>query len=110
LAAPEQPADKPLRDEIVAPGKDGPGRAHASLSRIGYTVVMKGDLTVGEDLVIEGTFHGTITSDGHNSITVRRIASISGAVSADNLNVEDGTDLQRAILTGRIRLVDEKCR
>ena len=68
---------------------------------------MKGDLVAGEDLVIEGTFDGTITGDSHNSITARRIARISGEVSATNVHVENGTDLQKAVLSGRITLADD---
>ncbi len=98
------------KDREVRPDDDGAGYRPALPSLIGYTVVMKGELSVGEDLIIEGTFDGTITGDGHDSVTVRRIARLSGQVSASDLRVEDGTDLQNTILSGRIRLAEEKKR
>ena len=76
-------------------------------SLIGHTVVMRGTLTVGEDLVIEGTFDGTITGEGHDSITVRRLARISGELTASDVRIEDGTNLQNTVLTGRIRLAKD---
>lgn len=79
-------------------------------SLIGHTVVMNGDLTIGEDLVIEGTFTGTITGKGQDSITVRRFARVSGEVSASEVLVEDGTNLQNTVLSGRIRLASDKRR
>ena len=73
-------------------------------SMIGITVVMKGELTVGEDLVIEGTFDGTITGKGTDTVTVRRTARVRGEVSAGVVQVEDGTNLESTTLSGRIRL------
>ena len=68
---------------------------------------MKGELIVGEDLIIEGTFDGTITGDGQDSVTVKRLARLSGEVTASDLRVEDGADIQNTILSGRIRLAEE---
>ena len=73
-------------------------------SMIGISVVMKGELTVAEDLVIEGTFDGTITGEGTDTVTVRRTARVRGEVSAGVVQVEDGTNLESTTLTGRIRL------
>ena len=75
-------------------------------SIIGSTVVMKGELIVGEDLEIEGTFDGTITGKNQDTVTVRRIARLSGEVSASLVRVEDGTNLENTILSGRIRLAE----
>jgi len=75
-------------------------------SLIGSTVVMKGELVVGEDLEIEGTFDGTITGNGPDTVTVRRIARLSGEVSASMVKVEDGTNLENTVLSGRIRLAE----
>lgn len=73
-------------------------------SIIGSTVVMKGELIVGEDLVIEGTFDGTIVGQGHgqDSITIRREARLTGEISASEVRVDDGSNLENAILSGRI--------
>lgn len=73
-------------------------------SMIGITVVMKGELIAGEDLVIEGAFDGTITSEGEGTVTLRRTARLSGEVSAGVVEVEDGTNLESTTLSGRIRL------
>lgn len=71
-------------------------------SVIGKTVVMKGDLVVGEDLVIEGTYDGTI--DARDTVTIRKTAHISGSVSADCVQLEDGTNLDNTVWSGRISL------
>ena len=73
-------------------------------SVIGATVVMKGDLVVGEALVIEGTYDGTISAN--DTITVRKTAHLSGEVSATRLHIEDGTNLDSAVLSGRISLAE----
>ena len=75
-------------------------------SIIGSTVVMKGDLIVGEDLVIEGTFDGTITGKGPDTVTVRRTARLRGEVSASNVRVERGTNIDNTVLSGRIGRTD----
>ena len=75
-------------------------------SIIGSTVVMKGELTVGEDLEIEGTFDGTIIGKNQDTVTVRRIARLRGEVSASLVRVEDGTNLENTVLSGRIRLAE----
>ncbi len=75
-------------------------------SLIGSTVVMKGELFLGEDLEIQGTFDGTITDEGSDTVTVRRIARLSGKVSASVVKVEDGTNLENTVLSGRIRLAE----
>lgn len=67
---------------------------------------MKGELIVGEDLEIEGTFDGTITGKNQDTVTVRRIAKLSGEVSASLVRVEDGTNLEHTILSGRIQLAE----
>ena len=73
-------------------------------SVIGRTLGMRGDLTVGEDLIIEGTFDGTITDQGGDTVTVRRSAHVSGRISAGTVHVEDVTNLQETVLSGRISL------
>jgi cytoskeletal protein CcmA (bactofilin family) len=73
-------------------------------SIIGSTVVMKGELVVGEDLVIEGTFDGKIVGQGHgrDKVTIRREAQLTGEISASEVRVDDGSNLENAILSGRI--------
>mgnify|MGYP001554797048 CR=1 FL=1 len=107
MADSDRPVYKQVRDEAGSPDMGGPELPSAPTSLIGYTVVMKGELVAGEDVVIEGTFDGAIVGESPHSITVRRIARISGEVTASNVRVEDGTDLQKAVLSGRIRLADD---
>ena len=78
----------------------------APVSLIGITVVMKGTLTVGEDLVIEGTFDGSITGASRDTVVVRRTARLRGEISASNVQIEDGTNLEDTVLSGRISLAD----
>ena len=75
-------------------------------SVIGSTIVMKGDLTVGEDLVIEGAFDGTITGKGPDTVTVRRTARLRGEISASHVRVEGGTNLEDTVLSGHIERID----
>ena len=63
---------------------------------------MKGELVVGEDLVIEGTFDGTITGCGEDTVTIRRTARLSGEICASEVRVDDGSNLENAVLSGRI--------
>ena len=91
-----------MRDCEPQADEKGPRHPRPWPSIIGSTVVMKGDLIVGEDLVIEGTFDGTITGNGPDTITVRRTAKLRGEVSASNVRVEGGTNLDNAVLSGRI--------
>ena len=104
MVPPDPLPPEPLRDSEARDGEDEPRRALPSI--IGITVVMKGELTVGEDLVIEGTFDGTITGKEPDTVTVRRTAHLSGVVSAGNVRLEDGTNLEGTVISGRIRLAD----
>lgn len=95
---------------------------------------MKGELTLDEDLVVNGTFIGTINnaarrlsvstfatvqaqvqSDsadiagtlegdvrGCKDLILRRTAQLRGSLSADNVRVEQGTNLENAVLSGRV--------
>ncbi len=95
---------------------------------------MRGELSLDEDLIIEGTFEGSriegaknlsigtfahvrasVWSDtadiagelegdvqGSGTIFVRRTARISGIISSRELRVEDGTNLEHAVLCGCI--------
>jgi len=103
-------------------------------SVIGSTLIMKGELTLDEDLVIDGTFIGPISNSarrlsvtsfakvqgdiqsasadiagtvegevsGGSALILRRTAQLRGSLSADNVVVEQGTNLENAVLTGRV--------
>jgi len=104
VTLPDRLAEEPSRETEPNASEKGPRRPFPSI--IGSTVVMKGDLIVGEDLEIAGTFDGTITGKGPDTVTVRRTARLSGAVSASVVRVEDGTNLENTVLSGRIRLAE----
>lgn len=106
---------------------------------IGATLVMRGVLTLDEDLTIDGRFEGAVINgmhklsvstfaevkadiqggsadiagvvdgdfDGDGTVYVHRTARLNGAISAGRLYVEDGTNLEHAILSGRISRADE---
>ena len=95
---------------------------------------MKGELTLDEDLVINGTFIGPInnrarrlsvtsfgmvqgdvqsgsvdiagtlegTISGGSALILRRTAHLSGSLSAESVVVEQGTNLTKAVLAGRV--------
>ena len=109
MNAPEKSAAEPEKPEpgLAPVREDGSPRRPELPSLIGFTVVMKGELTVGEDLTIEGCFDGTITGDGHQTVTVRRLARLRGEVTAGELRVEDGTNLESTVLSGRIRRAED---
>jgi cytoskeletal protein CcmA (bactofilin family) len=104
VAPPDSVPEEPLRETEAQRDEQGLRRPLPSI--IGSTLVMKGELIVGEDLEIEGTFDGTITAAGADTVTVRRTARLSGEVSASIVRVEDGTNLENTILSGRIRLAE----
>ncbi len=80
--------------EFCEPSEYGP-------SIIGMTVVMRGELTLAEDLKIEGTIDGPCTA-GIGTVLLRRTARIHGEITAERLCVEQGTNLENAVLSGRI--------
>ena len=104
---------KPNQPGVPNSDNGGPEREPAEVpdvgpvpSMIGMTLVMKGELFVDENLIIEGTFDGTITGQGGDTITVRRTAHVSGKISASTVRIEDGTNLENTVLSGRISLAD----
>jgi cytoskeletal protein CcmA (bactofilin family) len=102
VTVPDSVTDDPLRENDAPDSVAGSPRPLPSI--IGATVAMKGELIVGEDLVIEGAFDGTITGESTDIVTVRRTARLRGNVSAGVVQVEDGTNLDATTLSGRIRL------
>jgi cytoskeletal protein CcmA (bactofilin family) len=120
-----------------SPEEPAPGRFGTSI--IGVTLVMKGELSLDEDLIIDGRFEGPVIDGAHSlsigtfakvkadirgdsaeiagtvdgdirgsgTVVLRRTARVRGAISADRLRVEDGTNLENAILSGRISRVED---
>ncbi|MDH3282925.1 MAG: polymer-forming cytoskeletal protein [Gammaproteobacteria bacterium] len=86
-------ADSTLQDGTQA--QAAPGR-----TVLGPTLVMKGDLFVGEDLVIQGTIHGAVV--GTDTVTIKRNARLRGKISAATIRLEYGVRLDEVTLTGDI--------
>lgn len=70
-------------DDEPAPGAEpGPGhlrQAPAEPSVLGSTMVLKGDLRLAEDLVIEGRFEGSITQ-GDQRLSIGEHASVKATI------------------------------
>ncbi len=124
-ALPDKPKEKRQRDS-----NDGASRP----SVIGATLVLKGELTLDEDLVIDGTIIGPIdnrarrlsvtpfatvhgdvrsasmdiagtvegTVNSGSALFLRRTASLSGTLHAENVVIEQGTNLENAVVAGRV--------
>ena len=131
-------ARQETEDDQPATQEPLPGEGRPLPSVIGATVVMRGELILDEDLIIDGQFsggaisgahrlsigkrgrveahvrsdtldvHGTMSGDCDSSATaiLRRTARIKGTVTATELQVEDGSNLEDVILSGRIRRVE----
>ena len=111
-------------------------------SIIGSTLVMKGELTLDEDLIVNGTIIGSISGgtrrvsvttfakvqgnvhtasaeiagtmdgdvSGGSNLLLRRTAQLNGTLSADSVVVEQGTNLENVVLTGRVTCGPKKQR
>lgn len=106
VALPDSAAEDVVHDGEARTKDERPSLPRPLPSIIGLTVVMKGELIVGEDLVIEGKFEGTIVGRGQDTITIRRTARLRGEISASKVRVDDGIDLKNAVLSGRIGRAD----
>lgn len=75
-------------------------------SVLGRTVVLKGELSFGELLVIQGQVHGSVT--GTASVVIEKTANVSGELSADLIRVQQGAPLNGVVLTGCIQRISNK--
>ena len=71
----------------------------------GSAVVGLVDSVTGEDRSID-FFDGSITDESDDTVVVRRTARLRGEVSASHVQVEDGTNLEDTVLSGRISLAE----
>lgn len=69
-------------------------------SVLGPTLVLRGELSIGEDLVIQGEIHGNVV--GTDTVVIKRGARVSGQISATRIQFEQGTRLDEVVLTGSI--------
>ena len=84
-----QSRDDELRDQFPR-SQPHPARSFEQTSspmRIGKTVVLKGDLTASEDMVIFGRVDGTITVTDH-TLTIGKGATIEAELKAHSVVVE----------------------
>ncbi len=82
----------------------GPSIEGARNLSIGPLATVRADIH-GESADIAGTVDGDFAGTG--TVVVRRTARLHGAVSADRLRVEDGTNLENVVLSGRISRIDD---
>jgi cytoskeletal protein CcmA (bactofilin family) len=89
-----------------------PHTAYPEMTRIGKSIVIKGELSCGEDLYIDGQLEGTIDPKG-NRLTIGPNGSVKADVNAcavvvqgkleGNIYASDRVDLkQSAIVVGHI--------
>ena len=96
------PANKLRPDETS--GSDAVLLVRPSL--LGPTLVLRGELSFQEPLVIQGQLHGSAT--GTSSILIEKSARLSGKISAENIQFERGVLLDEVVLTGHIRRTPRK--
>jgi len=119
-----------------------PDNTGSGPSIIGSTLVLKGELTSDEDLIVDGTIIGSIASgtrrvsvstfakvqgdvqtasaeiagtvegdiSGGSDLLLRRTAQLNGTMSAESVVVEQGTNLENTVLTGRVTCVPKRKR
>jgi cytoskeletal protein CcmA (bactofilin family) len=88
---------------------DRPAEAPSAVvepSVLGPTVVLKGELSCGESLVIQGQVHGSVT--GTASVLIEKTAHVNGVLSAELIQVQEGAPLGNVELTGCIRRISGK--
>ncbi len=78
----------------------------AAHSVLGPTVVLRGELTFEEPLIIKGEIHGSAT--GTSSVVVEPTAKLKGQLSAGLIQFRKGTLLNSVVLTGRIQQLPGK--
>jgi cytoskeletal protein CcmA (bactofilin family) len=69
---------------------------------------MKGELSFGESLVIQGQVHGSAT--GTANVLIEKTAQVSGELSAEVIQVQQGAPLTGVVLTGCIQRISGKKR
>jgi len=90
-------------------------------AEIGASIVVKGDITAGEELIISGRVEGSITVDGH-SVIVRSGADVAadihartivvagqvlGAISADEaIELQSSAQIEGELLAPVLKLHD----
>lgn len=81
-------------------GSNGAGVA-VRASLLGPTVVLRGELSFGEPLVVHGQIHGSAT--GTAAVFIKKTARVSGDISAESIQLEKGVPLDGVVLSGRIQ-------
>ena len=105
--APPVPPAAPPAEPAVSRTIAEPTRSKAAM--IGSTVKVKGEITSGENLVIEGQVEGSITCNSHE-VTVGASGNVKADVTAKTIRIEgtvegDITGHEKVIITksGKVR-------
>jgi cytoskeletal protein CcmA (bactofilin family) len=96
------PANEHISGEVNGSGAGVSGPA----SLLGPTLVLRGELSFKEPLVIQGQLHGSAIGTG--SIIIEKSACLSGKISAEKIQFERGALLDDVVLTGRIQRMSGK--
>jgi cytoskeletal protein CcmA (bactofilin family) len=69
-------------------------------SVLGPTIVLRGELSAGEDLIIRGEIQGTVV--GTDTVVLKKSARLHGLISAAQIRLEDGVNFDDVVLAGNI--------
>ena len=104
---------KPSPPSVVSePTPHGTNERTADASRappssvLGPTVILKGELSFKESLVVQGQIYGSAT--GTSSVLIAKSARLSGVLSAEFIQVQQGAPLGNVVLTGCIQNISGK--
>ncbi|MGH8223668.1 MAG: bactofilin family protein [Woeseiaceae bacterium] len=84
-----QPGARPAGESGAAPGERHEGYCGPSI--IGATLVMRGELTLDEDLIIDGTFDGTVI-DGAHRLSVGAFAQVRARIRSESAEIAGTVD------------------
>jgi cytoskeletal protein CcmA (bactofilin family) len=71
-----------LKDKKLNPGEE----FQQKLTRLGSTLILKGELSGEEDVVVEGNFQGKINLGSHNLI-IEKAGKVSAEIFAANITI-----------------------
>jgi cytoskeletal protein CcmA (bactofilin family) len=82
---PNPPVEMPMKESVYRPSETG--MTSSRPTNLGSSVILKGDLTGSEDLLIEGQFEGTINLREH-CLTVGAHGQVKAEIQATRVVIE----------------------
>ncbi len=76
-----------------------PDTIRGEVTRIGKSIVIKGELSCSEDLYIDGQVEGTIDPKGHASdrVDLKQSAIVVGDITTQRVSIEEGAHLKGSV-------------